>query len=924
MYAPLLYHSNYGLGGSSFGSLFEKLNKYNLKNCGIVDKTFFGLPEFVKYSKNYNIKPIIGASILLDVGKLYLFIKNKCGYENLCQILTRKAFGNINIDFIRKHSAGLILLSNSVRLLENLRSVFKEIFYLLLPPPFIPPHLWGKEGWGGKFPPLAAYEIFHVTKQEKVLYKLMCAIKKQPCECKKGIPNHLLTDKEFNKIFTDYPQAIINNKKLSEMCNFIPENRRWIFPASQQDLYHIIKSKMRNLTPEEKSRIQYEYRIITDTGFTPYFSLVYYLKEFALSEGIGMNVRGSAASSFILYLLGLSIVNPLKYNLPFERFLNPQRTEPPDIDVDVEFNQRERLIQEIYKKFGTDYVAHISVINRFQRRARFRDTARAYGISPQELKNLKNHLGENIIKDIHDISRRIDNYPHYFSCHASGIVITPKPIYTFVPLYPSPAGQIIHFDKDGIEMVGLVKIDILGVRGFPSLFLSKDKINFHDPNIFKFISQGNSLGCFQIESPMVRQWLKRIKPKTLMDIANAIAIIRPGPARGGMKEKFLKRLKAEEKIEYPHPQLESALKQTFGIPIYQEQILQIAHDFVRFSLSDADMLRRAMTKERNSPRPFIKGRGSNRMKELENLFFSKAKEMQYSKKETMAVWERIKSFSSFGFNKAHSITYATLAYLSAYQKFYNPSDFFCQVINNKGGYYPTYAYINEVRRWMIKIFPPDINKSTSDFTAHNSSLRTGLGEIKNLSFPTIQRILKSKPFKTIHEFLYYVRPSLDEGLSLIKSGALDTFEHTRPELYFCLLDSKLPTKFAPWLRKNIPKFNDFRENIKLKNQLEAIGFIPNYHILEIFFPQRRIKIAHLPKNKKINIHGLLVARRTILTKNNKLMSFLTIDDETGILEVIIFPNKYNPNSIGPIMEIEGIIKDDSLIAEKYTSLLFNL
>lgn len=997
LYTPFLYHSNYGFGGSDFKTLFKYLNKYNLKSCGIIDQTFFGLPEFVKYAKNYNIKPIIGTRISLvppplphlslrgshrelkqsqeittpakscgglvmtkrdylceerapfapppNVPRpftkergvvapfmvhhyLYLFAKNRQGYVNLCHILTTNAFKNIELDFIKEHSAGLVLLSSSIELLKEISPAFAEKYYLLFPYHSI----LTKE-----FPSFAANEIFYVTKKEKNLYKLMCAIKDHKYEYKKGTPNHLFTNKEFNKIFTDYPQAIINNQKLSEICNFAPENRGWIFPKSKQNLYDIIKPKIKNLTYHERLRIQYEYRIIKNTGFGPYFSLVYYLKEFALSKGIGMNVRGSAASSFILYVLGLSIANPLKYNLPFERFLNPQRSEPPDIDIDVEFNQRENLIQEIFKKFGKDYVAHISVINRFQKRARFRNTARAYGISSQELKNIKNHAGENLIKNIHNISEQIDNYPHYFSCHASGIIITPEPIYNLVPLYPSPAGQITHFDKDGIEMIGIIKIDILGVRGFPSLYLSREKINFKDQKVYKFISEGKTLGCFQIESPIVRQFLKRIKPKTLMDIANAIAVIRPGPAQGGMKEKFLKRLKHEEKIEYPHPILKNALKHTLGIPIYQEQILQIAHDFAKFSLSDGDILRRAMTKERNSPRPSLDGRGSTRMKKLEELFFYKAKKSGYNKKEIENVWERIRSFSSFGFNKAHSITYATLAYLSAYQKFYNPSEFFCRVINNKGGYYPTYAYINEARRWGIKIIAPDVNKSDTNFSIINKTnntvraqsracLITGLSEIKNLSFSTIKRILKFRPFKNGQDFFYRVQPSIDEGISLIKSGALDTFSHTWPELYFILLNSKLknlPRSFAKGrgVTEKIPQLRDFHSKVKLYEQLHTINFLPDHHVLEIFCPTRQIRITDLAAGKKSVITGTPIAQRTIRTKNKRLMSFLTIDDETETLEVVIFPDKYKPNSVNSIMQIEGVIKDDSLIADNYTNLL---
>lgn len=907
-YTPLLYHSNYGVGGSDFKTLFEYLNRYNITHCGIVDETLFGLPEFIHYAKIYNIQPIVGARISLTTNTepttLYLFIKNQQGYTNLCQILTQQAFETLDCEFIKKHAAGLVLVSHSIALLRTLRAAFTECYYLVLPYHTV----LRKE-----FPPLAANEIFYATRKEKFLYKLMCAIKDNASECMPGIPHHLLTHKEYSKLFSDCPEAIANSEKLAASCAFVPENKGWIFPKSRQCLYEIIESRCQNLTPREKSRVQYEYRAIEKMGFAPHFSLVYHLKEFALSKGIGMNVRGSAASSFILYILGLSVVNPLQYNLPFERFLNPQRTEPPDIDVDVEFNQRERLIQEIYKEFGNDYVAHISVINRFKRRARFRDTARAYGIAPQELQNIEHHCGEKIVNDIHTIAQRIDYYPHYFSCHASGIVITPQPISEFVPLYPSPAGRITHFDKDGIEMVGLVKIDILGVRGFPSLFLSRENIDFDDPRVYRFIGEGKTLGCFQIESPMVRQVLKKIKPKSLMDIANAIAVIRPGPAQGGMKEKFLKRVKGKEHIVYPHPRLINALQETLGIPIYQEQILQIAHDFAFFSLSDGDMLRRAMTKERNS----------NRMKELEKLFFTKAEKMGYERKEIEKVWDRVWSFSSFGFNKAHSITYATLAYLSSYQKLYSPLEFFCRVINNKGGYYPTYAYINEARRWGIKILPPDVNTSESNFTVSHSSLITGLHEIKNLSTETIKRIIRSRPYKHGEDFFYRTQPAIDEGITLIQSGALNTFKQTWPGLYLLLLVSKSLKKYSPELKEKIPQLNDFKHYIKLKHQLNTINFLPGHHILEIYYPERTTKIIDLVAGCKTAITGTLIAGRTLLTKNNKLMSFLTIDDETGTLEVVVFPNKYRPHAQGPIMEIEGTIEDDSFIAEKYAPLNIN-
>ena len=906
-YTPLLYHSNYGVGGSDFETLFEHLHRNNLKSCGLTDITFFGLHEFIECAKRYDIKPIIGTTIPMaeePSSKLYLIIQNEEGYSNLCKIVTEASFNRINASYIKEHARGIILLTNSPRLLRDLGPSFSFKYYMLLPCHAI---------IDNEFPVVAVNEIFYVTKKDKELYRLMCAIKGNQCENNPIIPNYLLNNGKYNRIFSEYPAAIRNNIELSAMCNYIPENKGWIFPASNGNLLDIIQQKCGGLTEKEKTRLDHEYEIITKTGFAPHFSLAYHLKEFALQKGIGMNVRGSAASSFILYKLGLSVTDPIKHHLPFERFLNPQRTEPPDIDVDVEFNERERLIKEIYQKFGGDHVAHISVINRFKRRASFRETARAYGISPRELKAISNHIEERAVRTIHDLSAKIIGYPHYFSCHPSGIVITPNSIRDHVPLFPSPADQITHLDKDGVEMVGLVKIDILGVRGFPQLFLSRGEINFNDQKVYEFIGKAKTMGCFQIESPTVRYMLKRINPKTIMDIANAIAIIRPGPAQGGMKERFLKRIKGEEAIDYPHPKLQKALFDTLGIPVYQEQILQIAHDFAHFSLSDGDMLRRAMTKARNP----------DSMKTIKEIFFSRAENMGYHLREIEPVWDRIRSFSSFGFNKAHSITYATLAYLSAYQKYYEPAKFFCRVINNKGGYYPTVAYVNEARRSGIKIMTPNISKSQNIFTIYGSSLLTGLDEIKELSRETIRRITRMRPYKNTRDFFYRVQPSIDEGISLIKSRSLDTLGNTWPELYFLLLDSKMSKQAIPNLMEKTPKLRDFNEHIKVLDQLRIIGFIPENHILEIFLPKRQSRLSHMPDRTRVI--GTLITRRTIRTKNNKLMCFLTLDDETDVLEVVVFPNRYFPEKIGAIMEVSGTMQDNSLIADFYKSLpiLFN-
>jgi DNA polymerase-3 subunit alpha len=908
-YTPLLYHSNYGVGGSHLGTLFERLKEHRFTACGIVDNTLFGLPEFLTYARRYDITPIIGAHITVSRSqtghsRLYLFVENERGYENLCRIITKQAYHEIDLECIRMHARGLAALSCDVLLLRELRPAFERLYYLVLPY-----HTPLRQ----EFPSCAAQEIFYVDQQDRVLYSLLGKIKNNPYEHTRGIPNHLMTHDAFYRMYADYPETIENNQKIARECTFVPEYKGWIFAEPKHSLQELIRQHSPRMNRIQKNRIEHECKIIQETGFEAYFSLVYDLKQYARARGIGMNVRGSAASSLVLYTLGLSLIDPLKYSLPFERFLNPQRREPPDIDVDVEFNQREGLIQEIFKQYTKEHVAHIAVINRFQHRARFRDTARAFGLSPRELKHITRHLGEKLVDDILKLSQRIDDYPHYFSCHPSGIVITPSSLYSYVPLYPSPAGQITHFDKDGIGMVGLVKIDILGVRGFPALYLSRKTVDFKDQRVYNYIGKGRTLGCFQIESPMVRLYLRRIRPKSLMDIANAIAIIRPGPAQGGMKERFSKRLKGVEEIEYPHPRLEDALRDTLGIPVYQEQILQIAHDFAHFSLSDGDMLRRAMTKDRD-PR---------RMQELEELFYKNAGGLGYTTRECDTVWQRIKAFSSFGFNKAHAVTYGTLAYLSAYQKFYQPYAFFCRVINNKGGYYPSYAYINEARRWGIQIRGPDVNRSEARFRVLDSALITGLDEVKNLSAGAIERILMLRPFLGAEQFFYTVRPSIDEGIALIKSGALDAFGLSRPQLHFLLLLSRTKKHYTPQLTEEIPRLGGFAEQKKHHDQLATLTFIPEHHILEVFYPSRKEKIDHLKANSSGTIIGTPVCRRVVMTKKRRLMSFVTVDDETATCEVVLFPKYYKKGTIGPVMRISGRMQDDSLIADSCNALPFS-
>jgi DNA polymerase-3 subunit alpha len=315
-----------------------------------------------------------------------------------------------------------------------------------------------------------------------------------------------------------------------------------------------------------------------------------------------------------------------------------------------------------------------------------------------------------------------------------------------------------------------------------------------------------------------------------------------------------------------------------------------------------------------------KDRDPHRMQELEELFYKNARGIGYTRGECDTVWQRIKAFSSFGFNKAHAVTYGTLAYLSAYQKFYQPHAFFCRVINNKGGYYPSYAYINEARRWGIQIRGPDVNRSEARFRVINSALLTGLDEVKNLSGSAIERILTLRPFHSAEQFFFAVKPSIDEGIALIKSGALDTFGFSRPQLYFLLLLSRTKKYYTPHLTEEVPRFSVLSEKNNYHDQLHTLTFIPDHHVLEVFYPSRQEKIDHLQTQGSGSIIGTPVCRRVVLTKKRRLMSFVTVDDETATCEVVLFPKLYTKSAIGPVMRISGRMQDGSLIADSCSAL----
>lgn len=862
-----------------------------------------------------------------------MIVEDKTGYKNLCKIITRNCLNplrysvlnpagclsgktssdKMDIDYIAENHAGLIFISPEEKQLDSLRTKGipdKNLFIRL-----DPENLYKTS----RFRPCATTEVLYLKKSDFGFYKVLEAIKNASYIRKaKEKSNYLLTLHELSSLFAHNIDAIRNTLEIGERCNFRLKRERYIFPkADYSTLLKIVQSQQNRLDENVKQRLNYELQLIDKMDFSGLFLIAYTIGKFAREKDITINVRGSSNSSLVLHLMGLSVTNPLRFNLPFERFLNEVRSEPPDIDIDVEFHRRDEVMRFLFEEYGSQNTAQIATINHFRRRSSFRETCLAFGVSPGELKQIDLNRNEDLIKKIRNYASRIASLPNHVSVHIGGIVITPTRIDEFVPLCQSDKSIITHYDKDGIDYIGLVKLDILGVRGFPAIANLIHSPPAQDNTVFDLIGEGKTLGCFQIESPAMRSLLVRIKPRRIEDIAFSLALIRPGAADSGMKAEYLKQYEQDQIVRYFPDSILPLLEDTGGVPVYQEQILEIASAFAGFSLGEADKLRRAVSKQRSQ----------ETMNALRESFIKGAKQRAHSDEEIERVWQKISDFAGFGFNKAHSIAYGALAYLSAYTKKYNTTRFFASVISNHGGYYPTRAYVEEARRWGIKIRPPDVNLSQAAFKVLNGGIITGLAEIKNLSRRSISHIINHQPYPSLEQFFARVQPDIEEGVSLIKAGALDSFGLHRSLQFLLLLTHFKNRRHAS--QYNIVEQENLLKSLSMANkalgapqlfadQFETLNFSPNFHPLKIIKPDRNLFIIDLKEGIPATIWGMIIVWRILRTKQGKLMAFISIDDETGLIETALFPEVYrkSKNIIGKFIGLTGYLKDYTFIVKE--------
>jgi DNA-directed DNA polymerase III PolC len=630
---------------------------------------------------------------------------------------------------------------------------------------------------------------------------------------------------EMERRFAAFPVALANSAAIAAECAEVLTLGQTHFPSPSlasgrtppEELWALALAGAREryaaLGEALEARLRKELDIINGHGYAAYFLVVADIVRFARGRGVPISPRGSASSSVVAYCLGIHDVDPLAHNLYFERFLSAERHDPPDIDLDLCSRRRDEVIAYVYERYGAEHVAMVCTYSTLRPRSALREAAKAFGLSEQRTSELARQLPwfwhgstpaqlaaahNRLLQSARDANERalleaslaLERTPHHLSIHPGGIVIAPGPITDLVPLQHSTKGlAITQFDSAGIERLGLVKIDLLGIsaltvsadcvqlirRGQPDFTL--ESIPADDEATARTLSGAQTIGCFQIESPGMRMTLREVSARSAADLIATLALYRPGPLKGGLKDAFVRRHLGQEAASYLHPALEPILRESHGVVLYQEQVLRIAHEVAGLSLGQADLLRRAMGK-----------RSPEAMAQLRQQFVAGAQAASRLDAATAEqLWELMAAFAGYGFPKAHAAGYATLAYRMAYLKTHYPAEFMAARLAVWGGFYSPRVYMGEARRLGIALHPPHINHSLPAFALERDAagephLYMGLDAVRELTAATIRRIIAARPFNSLDDLLVRAQPLHGEALNLVKVGALAGLGETRAML----------------------------------------------------------------------------------------------------------------------------------------------
>ena len=976
---PLRCRSYYSLlrAVCSPAALCRQAKEYGYSGLALTDRdNLYGLWPFLAACRRENLRPVVGAEVSDPAQPqtiLACLVRDDTGYRNLCQLLTARHRPDFSfIDTVGRYGEGLLILGRDSAILARLRADNLKVAADLGPRPTASASQLRK--WAREAGVVAvATPDSCLTLENPEIYRLLRAIanntslsRLQEHESLDPI-ERLAASESYESAFAIWPEVLDATEELAETCTFSGPKFGTVMPPWRGEgqpairLHQAAYSGARrrygdDLGEPVVERLEHELQVIESMGFSSYFLVVRDIVHRPGTKGSPRRIcgRGSGAASLVAYCLEITNVCPISHNLYFERFLNPGRTDPPDIDIDFAWDERADVIAETLADFpGQSAMVCNHIV--FQPRMAIRETAKAFGLPGYEISRLTKRLpwlyevdGEDLAgqlaslptlrdqdfaepwPEILRLAAQIIGIPRYLSVHPGGVVITPGPISEYVPIEMAAKGvPIIQWEKDGTEEAGLVKIDLLGNRSLgvirDCLAALKTKQNAIDEQLWNpetdgatnaAVAAGQTMGCFYIESPAMRLLQQKAASGEFEQLVIQSSIIRP--AANEFVREYVRRLHGGS-WQPLHPTVGDVLDETFGLMVYQEDVSRVAVAMAGFSHAEADGLRKIMSKKDKELR----------LRDYREKFYTGCLSRGIATADVDRVWKMMMSFDGYSFCKPHSASYARVSFQAAYLKKHHPAEFMAAVISNQGGYYSTFAYVSEAKRMGVAILPPDVNRSTRSWQGENKQIRVGLMAVRGLSDGLLQRMLETRShqnFSDCLDFFCRILPEEDEARMLIHAGALDALEpeKNRTELLWQWAAFQRARELAAGARlfpvhlPDPPPLPPPDERIRQLREMEALGFLCQGHpLLGIARrPKHCILIADLAKyrGRRISCIGWLLTGKLVSTRSGEVMEFLTFEDETGIMETTFFPATYRRSAhllhTGGVYLLSGLVDED--------------
>lgn len=976
----------------------------------------YGVVDFFKEAKKQGIKPILGCEVYVapksrfDKNQrgegaychLVLLAENNEGYKNLVQLVSlsfTEGFyyrPRVDKELLRKYSGGLIALSACLggeipgllmrsqqdaadqAALEYQEIFGKDNFFLELQDHGLPEQpavnrTLAEMSSRLSIPLVATNDLHYINREDSEYHDVLLCIQTGKTLADQERMKfdtdqfYLRSAAEMAALFPHNPEALENTVRIAERCEVILDFNTLHMPHYpvpddlDADTYleeicrQGLAQRYQPITAEIEARLIYELRVIKEMGYSGYFLIVWDFIRFARNQNIPVGPgRGSAAGSLVAYALRITNVDPLRYGLLFERFLNPERISMPDIDIDFCYEKRQQVMDYVIGFYGADRVSQIVTFGTMAAKAAIRDVGRVlgipYGSVDRIAKLIPNELGITLDKALEnclelkqeyesnadsrrliDFAKAVEGMPRHASTHAAGVVISKEPLAQHVPLHRTSDGVIAtQYDKDRVEELGLLKMDLLGLRTLTVIgdalenirksrceSVDIDNIPLEDAKTAVMLSAGDTAGVFQLESSGMVNLIKELKPTCFEDLIPLVALYRPGPLGSGMVDDFIKGRHGKKKVQYMHPLLEPILKDTFGVILYQEQVMQIASVMAGFSLGQADLLRRAMGKKK----PDV-------IAAQRETFLAGAQTREIDRKLSGEVFDLIGHFADYGFNKSHSAAYAVVAYQTAYLKANYPQEFMAALLTSVMATNEKIAfYIDQCRRMGIKILPPDVNASGTNFTVVQQDVRFGLAAVKNVGKAAIDIIMEAReaggPFTSFFDFCSRVDPRVINKRimeSLIKCGAFDSLGAKRSQL-LQILDQAVDFAQAAHREKlsgqtglfdgeeneaamelPLPDIPELPIAQALAQEKEMLGFYITGHPLNEYtelvkrYTTAISDLGEITEGRKATIAGVVISQRKTVTKAGDTMAFVQLEDLIDTVEVVVFSRVYQESS----------------------------